>query len=38
LLADAASSPGVELPGSSRAGVFPHLIPLDTALIAGAVL
>lgn len=38
LLAYAAWSRGVEMLGSSRAGVFLHLIPLYSALIAGAAL
>lgn len=38
LLAYAAWSRGVELLGSGRAGVFLHLIPLYSALIAGAAL
>lgn len=38
LLAYAAWSRGVEVLGSARAGVFLHLIPLYSALIAGAAL
>lgn len=38
LVAYAAWSRGVELLGSGRAGVFLHLIPLYSALLAGAVL
>jgi len=38
LLAYAAWSRGVEMLGSGRAGVFLHLIPLYSALIAGAAL
>jgi drug/metabolite transporter (DMT)-like permease len=38
LLAYAAWSRGVEVLGSGRAGVFLHLIPLFSALIAGAAL
>jgi len=38
LLAYAAWSRGVELLGSGRAGVFLHLIPLYSAIIAGAAL
>jgi drug/metabolite transporter (DMT)-like permease len=38
LLAYAAWSRGVELIGSGRAGVFLHLIPLYSALAAGAAL
>lgn len=38
LLAYAAWSRGVELLGSGRAGVFLHLIPLYSALIAGVAL
>jgi drug/metabolite transporter (DMT)-like permease len=38
LLAYAAWSRGVEMLGSGRAGVFLHLIPLYSALIAGVAL
>lgn len=38
LVAYAAWSRGVELLGSGRAGVFLHLVPLYSALLAGAVL
>jgi len=38
LLAYATWSRGVELLGSGRAGVFLHLIPIFSALVAGAVL
>jgi drug/metabolite transporter (DMT)-like permease len=38
LLAYAAWSRAVETIGSARAGVFLHLIPLYSALVAGAML